>query len=118
MIYHTLMTKLNNLFIPLLVLSGLLLLMLFTNPYELHFSLLVLPFLLAGIAIFYTSRLILIDVLGYRRRPSFLAAGTLTFTCVVLLSLSTLRQLTLLDVLLTLCFTLMISWYVKRYFFS
>ncbi len=112
------MSKMNKLFTFLLVLSGLLLLMLATNPYDLHFSILVVPFLLVGVMVYIFINLLLIDILKYRKRPSHFAAIAVTLTVVFLLSLSSLKQLTLLDFMLTLSFSALISWYVKRYFFS
>lgn len=106
--------RLNKLIGPGLVLSGLFLFLLLTNPQNLPPIMLLVPFILLAIALFLTVRYMqnISEKQGRNKARAF--ALLVTFEVVTLLVLSSLHQLTIKDIVLVIILGVVFSAYLKR----
>jgi hypothetical protein len=106
--------RLNKLVGPGLVLSGLFLFLLLTNPQKVPLIVLLVPFILIAIAFFMI--VIYLQNLSSRSNPKRKAAtaSLVTFELITLLVLSSLHQLSIKDIVLVLVLGVLFMAYIKR----
>ncbi len=110
------MNRITNKLIGLvLVLSGLLMFLLLTDPSKIHISLLLVPFGLIALAVFLITNIFFSDLFRLNKRMSLANSVIFAFIVVILLSLSSLRQLTPRDIFLTVLFGVVFAWYFGRF---
>lgn len=96
--------------VPLLILVSFLLL---TDPYKLPIILILVPFLVLGIGLYYATALVLQVAPLSQRKVTFIA-GMVTASLLFLLLLQSIRQLSVKDLLILVALVVGLLLYVRR----
>jgi hypothetical protein len=98
------------LFAPFIIL---LVFLLFTDPYQLPLVLVLLPFLVLGIGVYFFSKTLLKVAPLSKRKETFIAS-VVTSTILLLILLQSIRQLSVKDFLILLALLAGLTFYVRR----
>jgi hypothetical protein len=107
--------KLSKIVAPVLVLSGLFVFLLLTNPKNLPLVAILIPFAAIGVFLFTLSRAVYLHLIGASGPKATIWAVLTAFEASLLMLLSSLHQITWKDILLAVVFGILFVWYAGRY---